>query len=132
MKIYVASSVANAQSIPFQNLIRWLDEKGIAITFRWWGSEVDVNDEESMRRQAAREFQAIHECDVYLMVLPGKMGAHVELGLALGMNKHVAIWRPCGYQHAGDYPCVFHYLNRVRRFDGSPIADVKDWIQCSS
>ena len=133
MKVYIASSLANAHSQAFKDLIEWVDSVGIEISFRWWEIDVDHDDPDALRVQAEHEVKAIRDSDAYVMVLPAKMGGHVELGIALGGYTHfqdqmpIAIWCPDGHKHAADYPCAFHYLDGIDRLSGD-LSVIQGWL----
>ena len=127
MKVYIASSLANAHSQAFKDLIEWVDSVGIEITFRWWEIDVDHDDPDALRVQAEHEVKAIRDSDAYVMVLPAKMGGHFEMGFAFGRGLDVAVWCPVGHKHAADYPCAFHFLNEVDQLSGD-LSAIRHWL----
>ena len=51
----------------------------------------------------------MRDADVLLVLLPGGYGTHVEIGVALALEKPVILHAPNRETLAAPYPCIFHY-----------------------
>lgn len=91
--VYVASALANADLV--LDLERELADHGIAPSYSW---ATDYQEEKAGRARFTKAQQArlclagVRTADVVVFVPPGKRGAHVEFGAALGLNKPVVLW----------------------------------------
>jgi nucleoside 2-deoxyribosyltransferase len=97
-----AEATAVAQALEAQGWERTLD----------WSTLDDQAD--SYAEIALAELTAVRAADLLIVLLPGGLGTHVEIGAALALGKPVII-------HARDqvvlhtpYPCVFHYHPNVK------------------
>lgn len=81
-------------------------------TFKW----TDLGDAtaESHAATAEAELQGVREADVLIVLLPGGLGTHVEIGAALALGKPVILHAPDQKTLETPYPCVFHYHSSVK------------------
>lgn len=87
-KIYVASSLYNKTNV--KALYKYLAYMQCTITYDWT-THGGVNVEASLREIGLKEFQGVVDCDVLVMLMPARLGSHVELGIALALGKPVVI-----------------------------------------
>lgn len=88
IKIYVASSLLNIERA--KEVMNRVKNEGFQITYDWT-THGQVYNETECERIAILEEQGVLDCDVFLMVLPGRAGAHIEFGIARASNKHIII-----------------------------------------
>jgi nucleoside 2-deoxyribosyltransferase len=62
---------------------------------------------------AVAEVEGVREADVLLVLLPGGFGTHVEIGVALALEKPIVIHAPDRETLNTPYPCLFHYHPNV-------------------
>lgn len=121
MKIYLASSWRNERYPAF---LEGLREAGHEVYdfrnggFAWSdegldGAEVDLEQlvdvltSDRVQKQFCRDTEALYDCDVLVCLLPCGRSAHLEAGLAIGLEKPaILVWHP------GE-PDIMHML-----FDG--------------
>jgi len=87
-KIYVASSLYNKTNV--KALYKYLAYLQCTITYDWT-THGGVNDEASLKEIGLKEYQGVVDCDVLVMLMPARLGSHVELGIALALCKPVII-----------------------------------------
>jgi hypothetical protein len=87
-KIYVASSLYNKTNA--KALYKYLAYLQCTITYDWT-THGGVNDEASLKEIGLKEYQGVVDCDVLVMLMPARLGSHVELGIALALCKPVII-----------------------------------------
>ena len=63
---------------------------------------------------AQQEIEAIRNADVLIVLLPGGLGTHVEIGAALALGKPVILHAPNRETLNDPYPYIFHYHPGVR------------------
>lgn len=123
-----------------------LEADGHHITYDWthhgavYGRGVD-----GIREVAKDEARGVVEADVVFVLLPGGRGTHVELGIALGLDKPVlivsddpattgAVKETCAFYHhpaVAVVPRIEHAVALARRFDSARSAArswLKDWL----
>lgn len=87
MNFYIASALKNAKQVSLY--AEKLKACGWHHTYDW---TKDIDDEITPNRlaaYAAAEQKAINDSDLVVIVLPAGRGAHVELGMALALHKHI-------------------------------------------
>lgn len=117
MKYYVASGVANAPRV--NTVAAVLDEKGFERTYNWTthGSVADAPDD-TKRTVAGKEAAAVMEAELVVVLLPGRFGTHVEIGLAIATieNKRILLWSETEAPFSGaDGFCVFYHHPAIER-----------------
>lgn len=127
LHFYIAASLADRAAA--EQLAGALVMRGHAITYLWWEQRdlrtifADASPLQAAAALAARsnaEIESIRRADLLVAILPGGVGTHVEIGVALGMGKPVIlldapdlIGRPTDGGRA--YPCAFHFADGVIR-----------------
>ena len=106
--LYIASSLYNAERI--RRLIDRFQKEGINITYNWT-IHGQVYSEEELTKFGIKEEQGIHECDVFLLVFPGRNGAHFEMGYARAAGKHIVLLEEVEVEQK-----TFYYLPDIVRF----------------
>lgn len=95
MRFYVATCLANAPAA--QTLASILQDKipGSFPTYRWWQHGAVWRDGLGrIRDVATKELDAVKNADVFVAILPGGRGTHVEIGAALALGIPVLLVKP--------------------------------------
>jgi nucleoside 2-deoxyribosyltransferase len=87
-KIYVASSLENAVNVI--NIYDYLICNDHIITYNWT-KHGRITKVEDLREVGRNEFDGVVDCDLLIMLMPARLGSHVELGIALALGKPVII-----------------------------------------
>ncbi len=116
MKFYIASSFANQEMV--KKLSRLLMQKGHEQTYDWtMNSKAD--SAEALSTIGQLEKNAVSDCDVFFILLPGGKGSHIELGLALAGEKKVYLFSETDVFSDISMSTTFYHLPEVERVIGS-------------
>lgn len=115
MKFYVASSLANKEQV--QYVSEKLKKKGYTHTYDWTKNE-RASTLEELQTIGEAEKKAVLESDFIIVVLPGGKGTHIELGIAIGLDKTIFLYSPD--QSIEDYEssCTFYHIEGVQKCFG--------------
>jgi nucleoside 2-deoxyribosyltransferase len=92
LPVYVASALFQWERV--LAIQEKLAAHKVAVTFDWalrYRDRVAAGREEDKAEVAFLEVQAVQRASCLLLVAPGKRGAHVEFGVALGMRKPAVV-----------------------------------------
>lgn len=108
MKVYVASSLKNADNVV--TVMEKLRGLGVTITYDWTTHGL-ITDTSLLKEAGEGEKRGVEDADVLFFLHPGRTGAHVELGIALGCKIPVVmVDGPVEEQK------TFYYVDGVTRF----------------
>lgn len=104
--VYIATRLENAAE--HNRLMAMLAESGIGVTYDWT-THGSVKDTSRSRIQevSCNEVRGVVDADIVIVLLPGGRGTHVELGIALGLNKQVILIGDDG--GIGEKTCAFYH-----------------------
>lgn len=118
MKYYIATKLENHAE---HNRLRdTLEARGHKITYDWTTHGPVYSKGLAVVEEVAQlEHQGVYNADVVIMLWPGGRGTHVELGMAIALDKrcmivsdvdghHIASPETCAFYH---HPCVMMYHN---------------------
>jgi nucleoside 2-deoxyribosyltransferase len=116
MRFYIATQLANVEQQ--QELSQYLIDAGHELSFDWSKQDNELKTDRVFSKKeyelyARNDLQGVLSADVLIVLLPGGLGTHVELGVALAMNKKIII---VGDQKMYGYTCVFYNTKGVTRF----------------
>lgn len=118
IKYYIATSLKNHEE---HNKLRdYIDSvagRAFNLTYDWTSHGSVLGDTRDVRiRIANAEIEAVKASEVLIVVLPGRYGTHVELGVALATNTPVILLVPdndplqCVFY---DHPSVYGIVNKT-------------------
>ena len=87
VKFYIGSGMKNCELVNYYAKI--LKRKGWNLTYNWVENINDDVSIDDMTSYAISESQGIVDSDVVIILLPAGRGAHIELGMALALNKKI-------------------------------------------
>lgn len=115
MRFYVGSSFSNKEEVRFiRDELRAL---GHTHTYDWTQHERAASID-ALRSIGEEEIAGIQSADFVVILLPGGKGAHVELGIALGMNKHVFLYDLGDQMMNMVETSTFYHVDAVQRCEG--------------
>jgi hypothetical protein len=85
---YVASSLDNILNV--RNTILSMAIAGFKNTYDW-STHGMVSNKSDLSEIAQKEMLGVVEADFLILLMPAKLGSHVEFGIALALNKPVFI-----------------------------------------
>lgn len=116
MKYYIATKLENHAE--HNRLMAKLSDKGHQITYNWTThGPVYKSGIERVIEVSQLEHKGVVMADVVIMLWPGGRGTHVELGMAIALNKKVAIVTDVEDHHgATQETCAFYHHPNVKMF----------------
>ncbi|WP_409294653.1 group-specific protein [Peribacillus sp. SCS-26] len=116
MKFYIASSFNNIGLV--RELARELRADSHIHTYDWTkNSPADSFAE--LKRIGEEEKQAVWESDVFILILPGGKGSHIELGMAIGQGKQIWLYSPDDASFSPENSSTFYHLSEVQCYTGT-------------
>lgn len=124
MKFYVASSFKNIDNVRYVS--EQLKSKGYIHTYDWT-KNARASTYEDLKQIGQQEKNAIEEADFIVILLPAGKGSHIELGIALGLNKRIILYSPNDEIYNFATTSTFYYLQEVIRFVG-PLDELVEFL----
>jgi len=119
MRFYIASKLENYEQV--KSLARLLRLSGWEHTYDWTvrGSIKETNIE-TLKSVGQKEYDGVKNADIVIVLTPQGRGTHVELGMAIALNKVVYICHEDDkYFQCDDNSSAFYWLPNVKHFIGS-------------
>lgn len=123
MKFYIGSGMKNCEKV--NHYAKLLKEKGWEQTHDWVKNISDDISKEDMVKYATLESQGIVDADVVIILLPGGRGAHIELGMALSLNKKIFLCSVTEEDFSIENTVAFYELPKVIQLVGNADENVK-------
>lgn len=116
MKFYIASGFQNKDVVKeityeIQEKLDW------ELTYDWTQNERAVTKED-LCTIGVKEYEAVLESDVVIVILPGGKGCHTEMGIALGNMKQVILYDPNGMLNNLIEATTFYFLPQINHWNG--------------
>jgi nucleoside 2-deoxyribosyltransferase len=116
MKFYVASSFINIEQVRYVS--GKLKSLGHIHTYDWTQNE-RASTLEDLKQIGKLEKDAVSKADFVVIILPGGKGSHIELGIALGLNKKIILYSPDQSIYNFTTTSTFYHLTEVEKFIGT-------------
>lgn len=116
MKFYIASSLQNKEQVTY--VIGKLKKEGFIHTYDWTKNE-NVSTLDQLREIGQLEKEAVINSDIVIVLLPGGKGTHIELGIALGLEKKVYLYSPTEEVNNVETTSTFYHVPQVEKYIGS-------------
>lgn len=107
-KVYVGSSLFNADEV--KSVMSNFVSAGLEISYDWTKHGQGFTEEE-LSKYFTGEFNGVVNCDLFFMIHPARNGTHVEMGIALALNKPIVMVEKEGIEMK-----PFYYAPNVTRF----------------
>lgn len=127
MKFYVGSGMKNCELVDYY--AEKLIEKGWQQTYNWVKNVNDDISIEDMVKYAKSEKQGVLNSDVVIILLPAGRGAHIELGMALALNKKLFLCSLTEEAFNIENTVAFYELPNVVRLVGTPDQNINEIMQ---
>lgn len=82
-----------------------------------------------MIKYASLESQGVADADVVIMLLPGGRGAHIELGMAMALNKKIFLCSTTEEEFSIENTVAFYELPKIIQLVGNAEDNVKKIIE---
>jgi len=119
MKFYIASKFENYEQV--RCLAGKLKAAGWTHTYDWTAhGSVKETDIDSLKDVGQKEFNAVSETDVVIVLTPQGRGTHTEFGMAIALNKKIYLCHADDtYFLCDDNTSAFYWLPNVIRLIGT-------------
>lgn len=117
MKFYIGSGLKNSKIV--NEFSKRLQNYGWEHTYNWAEKEIGNETMEGLIKYATLEQKAIEESDVVIIILPAGRGTHIELGMALALNKKVYLYSNSQEEFDIENTVAFYQLPSVQKIVGN-------------
>ena len=119
MKFYIASKLANYEQV--KRLSSLLKLSGWEHTYDWTiHSSIKEIDIEMLKSVGQKECDGVKNADIVILLTPQGRSTHVELGIAIALNKIIYICHTDEkYFQFDDNTSAFYWLPNVNHFIGN-------------
>ena len=126
MKFYIGSGLKNYKLVNYYAKI--LKENGLQETYNWVKNIKNDITKKDLETYAREETQAIVNSDIIIILLPAGRGTHVELGMALALNKKIFLCSETNEEFNIKNTVAFYELPNIIKLVGTPDENIKKII----
>lgn len=116
MKFYMGSGLKNAKVV--NEFSKKLKEIGWEHTYNWTENNLENESIEDLIKYATLEQKAIEESEVVIIILPAGRGTHVELGMAIALNKKIYLYSNNKEEFDIENTVAFYQLPSIQKVIG--------------
>ena len=127
MKFYIGSGMKNCELVNYYSKI--LKDNGWEQTYDWVKNVSGDVSLEDMIKYATLESQGIVDSDVVIILLPAGRGAHIELGMAMALNKKVFLCSITKEEFSIENTVAFYELSKVVKLVGTADENIKEILK---
>lgn len=127
MKFYIGSGMKNCELV--NNYAKLLTDNGWEQTYDWVKNVSDDVCLKDMIEYATLESQGIVDSDIVIIWLPAGRGAHIELGMAMALNKRVFLCSSTKEGFSIENTVAFYELPKIIKLIGTAEENVKKIIK---
>ena len=117
MNFYIGSGMKNCELVNYYAKI--LKENDWKQTYNWVENINEDVSIEDMTVYAKLESQGIIDSDVVIILLPAGRGAHIELGMALALNKKIFLCSATKEEFSIENTVAFYGLPNIIQLIGT-------------
>ena len=129
MKFYIASNLKNHELVNYY--AKKLEEKNWEQTYDWTKNITKEINFDVLKEMAKQEQQGIIDSDIVIILLPAGRGGHVELGMAMALNKMVFLCSPTTDDFKIENTVVFYELETTNKLIGTPDENIEKILTLS-
>lgn len=126
MKFYIGSGLKNYKLVNYYAKI--LKENGLEEAYNWVKNIKNDITKKDLEKYAKEETQAIVNSDIIIILLPAGRGTHVELGMALALNKKIFLCSETNEEFNIKNTVAFYELPNIIKLVGTPDENIKKII----
>ena len=127
MNFYIGSGMKNCKLVDYYAKV--LNENGWNQTYNWVENVNDDVSIEDMTVYAKLESQGIIDSDVVIILLPAGRGTHIELGMALALNKKIFLCSAKKEEFSIENTVAFYGLPNIVQLVGNADENIKQIIK---
>lgn len=117
MKFYIGSGMKNCELVNYYSKI--LEENGFNHTYNWTKNISNYETIEDLIEYSKLEQKGIRDADVVIILLPAGRGTHIELGMALELNKKIFLCSNTDDEFSIENTVNFYQLPQIERLVGN-------------
>ncbi|MBB6444189.1 nucleoside 2-deoxyribosyltransferase [Bacillus benzoevorans] len=129
MKFYIASSFQNRDLVRVATFL--FSQNDFIQAYDWTMNEKAATFEE-LRYIGEEAKQGIMDADFVVMILPAGKGSHLELGMAMALNKRIYLYSPDEDIYHMDKTITYYFLPELRPFVGQLADFISFVIKCEN
>ena len=126
MKFYIGSGLKNYKLVNYYAKI--LKENSLEEAYNWVKNIKNDITKKDLEKYAKEETQAIVNSDIIIILLPAGRGTHVELGMALALNKKIFLCSETNEEFNIKNTVAFYELPNIIKLVGTPVENIKKII----
>lgn len=127
MKFYIGSGFKNCELVKYYSKV--LKEKGWNHTYNWANHISDYESIEDLIEYSILEQKGIKEADIVIILLPAGRGTHIELGMALALNKKVFLCSATEEEFSIENTVNFYQLPSITRLVGTADENIEKIVE---
>ncbi len=127
MKFYIGSEFKNCELVNYYS--KKLEKNGWKRTYNWTKSFSGDETIEDLIKYSKLEQQGIIDSDVVIILLPAGRGTHIELGMALALNKKIFLYSATEEEFSIENTVNFYQLPNIVRLVGTADENIKEIIK---
>lgn len=116
MKFYIGSGFKNANLV--NEFSKKLRSYGWEHTFNWTKYISEYETIEDLIKYSELEQKGIEESDVVIIILPAGRGTHIELGMAIALNKKIYLYSNKKEEFDIENTVNFYQIPSIKRIVG--------------
>ena len=117
MNFYIGSGMKNCELVNYY--AKALKRNDWNQTYNWVENINDDVSMEGMTKYAKSELQGIIDSDVVIILLPAGRGTHIELGMALALNKKIFLCSETNEEFSIKNTVAFYGLPNIIKLVGT-------------
>jgi len=127
MKFYIGSGFKNCELVNYYS--KKLEENGWKHTYNWAKNFSGDETIEDLIKYSKLEQQGIIDSDVVIILLPAGRGTHIELGMALALNKKIFLCSATEEEFSIENTVNFYQLPNIVRLVGTSDENINEIIK---
>lgn len=127
MKFYIGSGFKNCALVNYYAKV--LEENGWEYTYSWTKHICDDVTEDDLIKYARLEQKGIIDSDVVIILLPAGRGTHIELGMALALNKKIFLCADTKEEFGIENTVNFYELPDIVKLAGTADENIREIIR---
>lgn len=129
MKFYIGSGFKNCELVNYYSKV--LEENGWTHTYNWTKNINHEATAQELIEYSELEKKGIIDSDVVIILLPAGRGTHIELGMALALNKRIFLCSAVKEEFSIENTVNFYQLPDIIRLVGDAEVNIKEIINCT-
>lgn len=126
-KFYIGTSFKNSDVVNYFS--KELEKYGWKHTYNWAENIKERETEEDMIKNSILEENGINESEVVIIILPGGRGTHIELGIAVALNKKIYLCSENKDDFSIENTVPFYESQKIKKIYGTKDEIIKKIIE---